>query len=56
VRVRGGIERLRRSLELSGMLEPDERIRFGIDTGEIPGASSLNFVFHPKRINSIEYE
>lgn len=56
VRVRGDVERLRRALELSGMLQADERISYGTNANGATGANSLEFVFHPKRISSIEYE
>jgi len=56
VDVRGGIDRLNRALELTGVLQADDRIRYGMDAGVAPGTNTLDFVFHPNRTGSTEFE
>lgn len=54
--VRGGVDRLSRALELTGVLQADDRIRYGIDAGVTPDANALDFIFHPNRTGSTEFE
>jgi hypothetical protein len=56
VKVRGGVDRLGRVLELSDVLEADSDIRFGIDAGGVQDVQALDFVYRASRAGANGFE
>ena len=56
VQVRGGIDRLARALQQSGVLEPDTTIRSGNDPAGVGNGNVLDFVYRAQRAGAIGFE